>query len=54
MGRPLDGLAGLPALLRDGRLIVNFDQPFWEEPVVYAYGITIRPGRIKGWGMHKL
>jgi len=34
--------------------IVNFDQPFWDEPVVYAYGITIRPGRIKGWGMHKL
>ena len=34
--------------------IVNFDHPFWQEPVVYAYAITIRPGRIKGWGMHKL
>jgi len=34
--------------------IVNFDHPFWQEPVVHAYGITIRPGRIKGWGMHKL
>ena len=34
--------------------IVNFDHPFWEEPVVYAYAVTIRPGRIKGWGMHKL
>ena len=34
--------------------IVNFDDPFWEEPVVHADGITIRPGRIKGWGMHKL
>jgi dTDP-4-dehydrorhamnose 3,5-epimerase len=34
--------------------IVNFDHPFWQEPVVYAYGVTIRPGRIKGWGMHKL
>ena len=26
--------------------IVNFDDPFWQEPVVYEYGITIRPGRI--------
>lgn len=34
--------------------VVNFDHPFWQEPVVYAYGITIRPGRIKGWGVHKL
>lgn len=34
--------------------IVNFDSPFWIEPVVYAYCFTIRPGRIKGWGMHKL
>jgi len=29
-------------------------QPFWGEPVVYAYWITVRPGRIKGWGMHRL
>jgi dTDP-4-dehydrorhamnose 3,5-epimerase len=34
--------------------IVNFDDPFWEEPVVYAYAVTVAPGRIKGWGMHKL
>ena len=26
---------------------------FWGEPVVYAYLFTIRPGRIKGWGMHE-
>ena len=26
---------------------------FWTEPVVYAYEIMIRPGRIKGWGMHE-
>ena len=26
----------------------------WAEPVVHAYRFTIRPGRIKGWGMHKL
>jgi dTDP-4-dehydrorhamnose 3,5-epimerase len=29
-------------------------KPFWSEPVVYAYEIMIRPGRIKGWGMHEL
>ena len=28
--------------------------PFWNEPVVYAYRISILPGRIKGWGMHLL
>ena len=33
--------------------VVNLGHPFWEEDVVYAYCITIRPGRIKGWGMHK-
>jgi dTDP-4-dehydrorhamnose 3,5-epimerase len=26
--------------------------PLWSEPVVYGYEIMIRPGRIKGWGMH--
>lgn len=33
---------------------VNFADPFWEEPVVYAYTFTVAPGRIKGWGMHKI
>jgi dTDP-4-dehydrorhamnose 3,5-epimerase len=39
-----------------GSLTPVFDarQPFWVEPVIYAYSITIRPGRIKGWGMHRL
>ena len=32
---------------------VNFDHPFWDEPVVYAYTFTVARGRIKGWGMHK-
>jgi dTDP-4-dehydrorhamnose 3,5-epimerase len=32
---------------------INFDNPFWEEPVVYAYAFTVAPGRIKGWGMHR-
>jgi dTDP-4-dehydrorhamnose 3,5-epimerase len=30
------------------------DAEFWTEPIVWSYYITIRPGRIKGWGMHKL
>jgi dTDP-4-dehydrorhamnose 3,5-epimerase len=28
--------------------------PFWREPVVYAYSVVVRPGMIKGWGMHRL
>lgn len=32
---------------------VNFDHEFWDEPIVYSYCFTIRPGRIKAWGMHK-
>jgi dTDP-4-dehydrorhamnose 3,5-epimerase len=27
---------------------------FWRDPVVYAYAVLIRPGVIKGWGMHRL
>jgi dTDP-4-dehydrorhamnose 3,5-epimerase len=34
--------------------LIDLRQPFWSEPVVYAYAFTVRPGRIKGWGMHKL
>lgn len=64
------GADGLPLLAIDGvRLVgltpfvdhrgsmvevVNFEAPFWEDPVVHAYQIAIRPGRIKGWGMHRL
>ena len=25
----------------------------WREPVVYAYVFTVRPGAMKGWGMHE-
>src|SRR5450631_2758553 len=32
---------------------VNFDDDFWDEPVVYSYLVTISPCRIKGWGMHR-
>jgi dTDP-4-dehydrorhamnose 3,5-epimerase len=34
--------------------VIDVRAPFWEEPIVYAYRISIRPGRIKGWGMHKV
>lgn len=32
---------------------MDFANPFWNEPIVHAYEFTIRPGRIKGWGMHR-
>lgn len=32
---------------------MDFSKPFWSEPVVHAYEFTLRPGRIKGWGMHR-
>jgi dTDP-4-dehydrorhamnose 3,5-epimerase len=34
--------------------LIDLESDFWSEPIVDAYRITIRPGRIKGWGMHKL
>jgi len=34
--------------------VLDVRHPFWSVPIVYAYSITIRPGRIKGWGMHRL
>ncbi len=33
--------------------VLDVRHSFWIEPIVYAYSITIRPGRIKGWGMHR-
>jgi dTDP-4-dehydrorhamnose 3,5-epimerase len=33
--------------------VLTLANPFWREPLVHAYLFTIRPGRIKGWGMHK-
>lgn len=60
-GRPSDQIEGVVCARavvhgdHRGALMetVNFDRPFWEEPVVYAYTITVAPGRIKGWGMHR-
>ncbi len=25
----------------------------WEKPVVYCYAFTVRPGLVKGWGLHE-
>lgn len=33
--------------------VLDTRERFWIEPIVYAYEFTIRPGRIKGWGMHE-
>ena len=34
--------------------MLNVNHPFWSEPIVHCEYVTIRPGRIKGWAMHKL
>jgi dTDP-4-dehydrorhamnose 3,5-epimerase len=34
--------------------VLDVRDPFWDEPIVYAYRFSILPGRIKGWGMHEL
>lgn len=26
---------------------------YWDEPVVYAYQFSVRPGQVKGWGLHE-
>jgi dTDP-4-dehydrorhamnose 3,5-epimerase len=40
-----------------GRLFELFqgvpgDDGFWEKPVVYSYVFSVRPGQVKGWGLH--
>lgn len=50
------GLARLSPHADDRGFLVEIYNPsweFWREPIVYSYGVLIRPGRIKGWGMHK-
>lgn len=34
--------------------VLDVRDSFWIDPIVYAYTFTVRPGRIKGWGMHRL
>jgi dTDP-4-dehydrorhamnose 3,5-epimerase len=57
-GPSIEGVRLLPLRAhvdhRGSLIPVMGDPDFWDEPVVHAYRITIRPGRIKGWGMHML
>jgi dTDP-4-dehydrorhamnose 3,5-epimerase len=62
-GRALDvGIEGvqverlIPHTDHRGHLtqVMSSTSPIWDEPVVHAYHLTVRPGRIKGWGMHRL
>jgi dTDP-4-dehydrorhamnose 3,5-epimerase len=66
----VDGSGGEPLGQVDGVEVIRLNQhvdgrgsltpflsladTFWREPVVYAYSVMIRPGMIKGWGMHML
>lgn len=33
--------------------LIDVSQPYWSEGAPYVYMGTCRPGRAKGWGMHK-
>ena len=33
--------------------IFEGDLDFWGTPVVYAYQFSVRPGQMKGWGLHQ-
>jgi dTDP-4-dehydrorhamnose 3,5-epimerase len=56
-GLSIEGVASVPlptfADHRGTLTPIAMSGDFWSEPVVHAYRITIRPGRIKGWGMHR-
>ena len=27
---------------------------YWDEPIVYSYQFSVRPGQVKGWGLHQV
>lgn len=33
--------------------LVDAEDPFWAEPIVWSYVSAVAPGRIKGWGRHR-
>lgn len=33
--------------------IFNEDPDYWRSPAAYAYQFSIRPGQVKGWGLHQ-
>ncbi|HVV70337.1 MAG TPA: dTDP-4-dehydrorhamnose 3,5-epimerase [Verrucomicrobiae bacterium] len=46
-----------PTQFDDRGSVCELYDPRWgwhPEPLVFAYMFTLRPGKVKGWGMHKL
>lgn len=33
--------------------VFNHDTEYWTSPVVHSYVFTVRPGLVKGWGIHE-
>jgi dTDP-4-dehydrorhamnose 3,5-epimerase len=61
-GEPLDPLPDgvtfrdVPTHLDERGAVVEIFDPRWNwhpDPVVFTYSFTIRPGFMKGWGLHK-
>jgi len=47
----------VPTHVDDRGFLIELFNPDWEwlqEPFVYSYATTVRPGHAKGWGLHKL
>src|SRR3954469_9961321 len=61
-----DSLTGLPHGLKFHRSPTHLDERgsvcemfdlrwnWHPDPLVFVYSFTIRPGKVKGWGMHKI
>jgi dTDP-4-dehydrorhamnose 3,5-epimerase len=59
VARGIEGVRLLPrrTLIDDRGSLVEMFDPRWgvhPDPLVYAYAFTVRPGRAKGWAIHKL
>lgn len=58
LGRLVDGMRirRLRTHVDDRGSIMEVMDPRWgwhDDPLVYAYSFTIRPGAVKGWGLHE-
>lgn len=58
LGEVIDGVrtaAPVNHLDHRGRVfeVYTGDRDFWVDPVVYCYAFTVRPGQVKGWGLHE-
>ncbi len=46
----------IPTHVDDRGMVVEMFDPRWQwhpDPLVFVYGFTVRPGMVKGWGLHK-